>query len=115
MRKIAFLIFTFMPLFGLTQGKEYYQLQYKDKPNYTETNHFLTDSIWRFQQTVTYDEANKLAEETWTRLEIQIKDTTAFLQRRILDFSDPSLVAKYDFDGLSTTWGNPSAGLSVLA
>jgi hypothetical protein len=107
MRKIAFLIFTFIPLFGLTQGKEYYQLQYKDKPNYTETNHFFTDSIWRFEQTVAYDEANMLDEETWTRLEIQIKDTTAFLQRRILDFSDASLVAKHDFDGLSSTWSSP--------
>jgi hypothetical protein len=103
MRKIVFLIFTLMPLLGLTQGEKSYQLQYKDKPNYTETNHFLPDSIWRFNQTVTYNEPNKFDEETWTTLEIQIKDTNLFLQRRILDVSDHSLVAKHDFK-VSNVW-----------
>jgi hypothetical protein len=112
MRKIAFLIFTFTPLFGLTQGKESYQLQYKDKLNYTETNHFLTDSIWRVQQTVTYDEANTFDEQTWTTLEIQIKDTNAFLQRRILDFSDHSLVAKHDFT-VSNVWFSDPDSTSI--
>jgi len=63
----------------------------------------LTDSIWRFNQTVTYDEPNTFDEQTWTKLEIQINDTTAFLQKRILHFSNDSSVAKHYFT-VSNVW-----------
>lgn len=114
MRKTAFFIFILIPLFGLTQGEEFYQLKYKDKPNYTETNHFLTDSIWRFQQTVAYDEANTFDEQIWTKLEIEIKDTTAFLQKRILDFSNDSSVAKYYFT-ISNAWHSNRFNLDTFS
>jgi hypothetical protein len=112
MRKTAFLIFAFMPLFALTQGKAFYQLEYKSKPNYTESNQFLTDSIWRLRQTVEYNIPNMSDEETWTKLEIQIKDTTAFLQRRILDLKDDSLVAKHYFK-VVRIWNNDQDSTSI--
>jgi hypothetical protein len=98
MRRIPFLFFTFAPLFALTQGKEFYQLQ-KNELYYTEDNHFFRDSIWRFHQTITYNKPNVFDEENWTRLEIQIKDTAKFRRRRTLDLSDISAVRCY-----FTTW-----------
>ena len=97
MRKIISVILVILPSLILGQGKKFHQLNNKDKPYYTEFNHFLSDSLWRFNQTIAYEEPNTFDEESWSRLVIEIKDTAAFLKIKQLDFKDECLMVKYYF------------------
>lgn len=110
--RTAFLVFILIPLFGLTQGMKFYPLQNLGKPNYTESNQFFGGSIWRFHQTVTYNEANTFDEEHWTRLEIQIKDTAGFLRRKILDFTIDSLKVNHYFTE-ANVWSSNQDSTSI--
>ena len=109
MRKIISVILAILPLFILGQGKKFHPLDNKDKPYYTELNHFLSDTLWRFNQTIAYDEPNTIDEESWTRLVLEIKDTAAFLKIKQLDFKDECLSANYYFAAWNVWFHNPDS------
>jgi hypothetical protein len=97
MRKInSIIFFCLLGFCVLGQGKEFFQLEYKDKQSYKEFNNFLKDSVWRFNQTVSFDIPNSLDEESWKRLVFEIKDTLSFLKTKSVSL--PKDISKIDYE-----------------
>jgi len=103
MRKSILFILIFIPVIGWAQQKDSL-LEYKLKANYSEFNHFMADSMWRFKQTVAYNDPNSIDEEHWTRLFIEIKDTIAFLHKKVIDVEKDHRIGKCFFSQFSV-WG----------
>ena len=88
---------TLAKLSALGQGKEFMQLEYRNKENFKERNNFLKDTIWRFNQIVEFDIPNVIDEESWTRLTIEIKDTSSFFATKLLILPRDSATASHQF------------------